>query len=256
MYKSRKKTNITNLFPLSLFLLLGMSFTQSCTPCAIQRGEKGNHVKYEIKKGACFGSCPVYKMYVFADGDAFLYAANNVEDEGMFYRPLTEEEYKMLCGHFKKAHWSKLRDSYGADVLDLPDIYLTLHDKKSSKTVLAKDGIPDALIAVSNAFEQLRNSGHWKKVFVDPVREHFDTRYLVINIDRDATLDLLEKKYAEFGLKRSDKIAPKLSYWEMQFDASKIDPELMFFILRKDPLVKEVSFIRTNVREPKARPKS
>ncbi len=253
--KPQSKFTIAPVFSLAL-TLFSLGFLQSCNPCAIQKGPKGNHVQYEIKKTGCFGSCPVYNMYVFADGDAFLYAKNFVDDPGMFTRKLTESEYKKLCKAFKNSHFSKLEDSYGSNVADLPSIYITMHYSKGSKTILAKDGVPQSLITISSIFEKFRTSGGWKKIFVDPAKERFDTRYLVVNVAKEADLDLIEQNYTKYNLKRTDRLAPKLMYWEMQFAKDSIDPELMFFLLRKDPLVREVTFIRANGREPKAGGKS
>ncbi len=255
MRNSRLNTNIKSIFLLSSLISLAGLF-YSCSPCAIQKGPKGNWLKYEIKKGPCFGSCPVYNLYVFADGEALLYAQNFVDDPGIFTRELSKEEYTLLCGAYKNAHWSKLKERYESNIVDLPSSQLTLYDKKGDKkTVHAQDNIPEPVIAVTNAFEKIRkDGGKWKKIFINPTTEHFDTRWLVLNLNGEDDLNTLEAKYKKYGLKRGERITPKLNYWEVTYDYTKVPGELMFYLLRKDPIVKEVAYIRANVREPKARP--
>ncbi|MCE3075738.1 DUF6438 domain-containing protein [Chryseobacterium gwangjuense] len=158
------------LFGLLTALLLFSCSTQKNT-------SKYSTVEYEA--GACFGSCPIFKITINPDRTAVLEAEHfnfskefskaefSKPREGTFKGTIKEEDYKKLTALLDGLAVQNLNEKYGErNVTDLPTSYLRVNftDGKSKNIEdYGKKGT-EKLAEVYHFFEDLRHNQQWTKV--------------------------------------------------------------------------------------------
>lgn len=124
--------------------------------------------------GACFGTCPVYRITVNADHDhtavfeakRFNFSDDFQENEGTFTTAIDDEHYNELIALLIKANPKKMQDNYGNKrITDLPTSYLTLHysdDTVKKIRDYGKAGTQE-LAAIYQFFDELRTNQKWTR---------------------------------------------------------------------------------------------
>ncbi|KIC64823.1 DUF6438 domain-containing protein [Chryseobacterium taiwanense] len=147
----------------------------SCT--AQKNTSKYSTIEYEA--GACFGSCPIFKITINPDRTAVLEAEHfnfskefskaefSKPREGTFKATIKEEDYKKLTVLLDNLDVKNLDDKYGnRNVTDMATSYLRVNFADgASKQVedYGKKGT-EKLIEVYKFFEDLRHNQQWTKV--------------------------------------------------------------------------------------------
>jgi len=133
----------------------------------------------EYEAGACFGSCPIYKMTINPDRTAVLEAEHfnfskgfskgefDKEREGTFKTTIKEADYNKLTALLDDLNIKNLNNKYGErNVTDLPTSYLRIKfTDGTSKTVedYGKNGT-EKLVTVYQFFEDLKHNQQWQKI--------------------------------------------------------------------------------------------
>ncbi len=158
------------LFSVLAALLLFSCSTQKNTP-------KYSTIEYEA--GACFGSCPIFKITINPDRTAVFEAEHfnfskgfskgefDKPREGTFKGTIKEADYNKLVALLDGLNVKTLHDKYGErNITDLPTSYLRVNfSDNTSKTVedYGKKGT-EKLVEVYKFFEDLRQNQQWTKV--------------------------------------------------------------------------------------------
>lgn len=158
------------LFGLLTALLLFSCSTQKNT-------SKYSTIEYEA--GACFGSCPIFKITINPDRTAVLEAEHfnfskefskaefSKPREGTFKGTIKEEDYKKLTALLDGLAVQNLNEKYGErNITDLPTSYLRVNftDGKSKNIEdYGKKGT-EKLAEIYQFFEGLRHNQQWTKV--------------------------------------------------------------------------------------------
>ncbi|MCD1118123.1 DUF6438 domain-containing protein [Chryseobacterium turcicum] len=157
---------------LSFFSIL---FLFSCT--SQKMSSKYSTIEYEA--GACFGSCPIFKMTINPDRTAVLEAEHfnfskefskgefDKPREGTFKTTIKESDYKKLTLLLDGLDLKNLNEKYGTrNITDLPTSYLRVKfEDGSSKNIedYGKRG-SEKLSTVYKFFEDLKHNQQWEKV--------------------------------------------------------------------------------------------
>jgi hypothetical protein len=126
-----------------------------------------------LERGACFGTCPVYKLSIFADGRVEYEGKEFVKREGKATGRITPAALKELLREFEKIDYLKLDDSYEVGSKNCPEGWT---DDSSAITSLDREGkkktirhyhgcrglaILDQLTALENKIDQVVNTKRW-----------------------------------------------------------------------------------------------
>ncbi|MCX8534309.1 DUF6438 domain-containing protein [Chryseobacterium luquanense] len=157
---------------LSLFAIVALF---SCQSQKMQ--SKYSTIEYEA--GACFGSCPIFKMTINPDRTAVLEAEHfnfsqgfskgefDKPREGTFKTTIKEEDYKKLTALLDGLNVKTLNEKYGTrNITDLPTSYLRIKfSDGTDKNVedYGKRGT-EKLTAAYKFFEDLKHNQKWEKV--------------------------------------------------------------------------------------------
>ena len=88
-----------------------------------------------LRRGACFGTCPIYQVTLNADGTATWDGEQFVDRIGHYEGQVDITDYGRLAEFIKRADFFDWEPEYLADVTDLPDYILTVVADGKTKTV-------------------------------------------------------------------------------------------------------------------------
>ncbi len=207
---------------------------------------------YELKRGSCFGKCPVFELKVRKDGYALLNATLFNPENGKFEKYLLKAEMKQLVTLFKKADLQSLPDENPTLVADLPMTRLTDNSKGMKKSVKANEKMPEAFENAVIRMEAIVKSNGWKLIekYEDtkPVKEP-DTRNqvtifdeIIIEPNQGVRLPIWFKDMEAYGVTLIKKIANEQNLWLITYDTKIIEPTLMLNLLKNDKSIKFAEF--------------
>ncbi|MDY0931615.1 DUF6438 domain-containing protein [Chryseobacterium sp. CFBP8996] len=158
-----------------LFSLFSIIILFSCT--SQKMSSKYSTIEYEA--GACFGSCPIFKITINPDRTAVLEAEHfnfskefskgefDKPREGTFKTTIKEKDYKKLTALIDDLNVKNLSEKYGTrNITDLPTSYLRIKfEDESSKNIedYGKRG-SEKLSILYKFFEDLKHNQQWEKV--------------------------------------------------------------------------------------------
>lgn len=146
--------------------------------CTSQKTNPYSEIQYEA--GACFGSCPMFKLTINPDRTAIIEAEHftfeerdftkddfSSEREGTFKATIKKEDYDTLISMLNEINVKSLNPKYGSrNITDLPTSYLRVKfSDKTSKIIedYGKKGTEN-LAELWEFFEDLRFNQTWTKV--------------------------------------------------------------------------------------------
>ena len=112
-----------------------------------------------LERTVCNGSCPVYRLAVYADGSVEYYGEFHVKLQGPHTAKLSPEKLSALTAAFEKADYFHLADSYehyGATCM--PTVITSYGDDKRSKTITHYHGdftAPEALTRLEDEIDRI-----------------------------------------------------------------------------------------------------
>lgn len=117
-----------NHFLMHTLVVWGMIVMSACSPRQTVGSRDAYHSESVITltKGPCLGTCPVFTLQVFRDGQVMF--------RPRFYTAVADTSYscwdmKALIPAFRAAPWDTLQESYAEPVADIPSTTLTYNGK-------------------------------------------------------------------------------------------------------------------------------
>ena len=118
-----------------------------------------------LERTACYGTCPIYKVTVYRDGDIEWAGEKFVKVVGAAQGHATGEQLDKLRAAFARADYASLRDKYEAyDVTDNPSAVTSFSDGGRVKTVSHYYGdmhAPAALGTLETAIDEILQTTRW-----------------------------------------------------------------------------------------------
>ena len=126
-----------------------------------------------LERGACFGSCPVYKLSIFADGRVEFEGKEFVKRKGKARGQITKAALQSLVREFEKINYMKLDNEYVSEGpncpeywTDLPAAVTSLDWKGKKKRIRHYHGcrglaVLDQLTALEDKIDQVVNTKRW-----------------------------------------------------------------------------------------------
>jgi len=130
----------------------------------------GEITQISLQKTACFGTCPVYKVTIHADGAVIFHGERFVASIGEFESSVNAGQFEILVDAIKQINFWDLDEAYrfklGPDnsrttVSDLPSRIITVDRESMTKSVLNYFGGPDELEALESLIDEIAAVSHW-----------------------------------------------------------------------------------------------
>jgi len=115
-----------------------------------------------MTKGACMGTCPVYDISIYANGQVLLNAKQFLPIEGNYEAKLPNQDLKALLNAFEQSNFSSFEKSYTSNMTDLPTTKLTYRVSDEPYTVIDYDGAPKDLKDLEQRVHELIEKLDWK----------------------------------------------------------------------------------------------
>ncbi|MCH2229576.1 MAG: DUF6438 domain-containing protein [Crocinitomicaceae bacterium] len=117
-----------------------------------------------MKRGYCYGTCPVFELKIYNNGTVTLHAIANLELEGLFSAKLSKEEMAAFAQKAKDIKYMDMEDVYdNAGISDLPSTTTSIVLNGVKKQVVKRYGYPIELKAFEKLFDALIESENWVK---------------------------------------------------------------------------------------------
>ena len=128
-----------------------------------------------LQRTVCYGTCPEYKLTIFADGRVLYEGTSYVKKEGKAWGRITRRQLEKLILEFNKINYFSLADSYtpGTKVCpqsmtDMPAATTSLTRNGKSKTIVHYHGcrglsVMDQLTQLENKIDAAVNVNKWVK---------------------------------------------------------------------------------------------
>lgn len=98
-----------------------------------------------FEQTACFGTCPVHKLTIFSSGQGNYHGDRNVEHMGDFMSDISVSQIQEIIAKADSLNFFDLKDSYAANMTDLPTTIIYINDGEQKKKVVAYGNYPDNL---------------------------------------------------------------------------------------------------------------
>lgn len=140
-----------------------------------------------LERRACFGTCPVYTIQIYADGTVVYEGINHVEITGIEGSMLDPETVTQMVAAFEDAGYFDWEDEYTQmTISDLPTTITSVTSNGQTKRIVRYDGddsAPIALPYLENWVDIMVNSQQWTGKL--PVAPAF-LGQVVITLEREA----------------------------------------------------------------------
>jgi hypothetical protein len=152
--------------------VLGALAFSACAPVETPAAE--GPVMITLTRSMCYGFCPAYRVTISSDGEVTYVGERFVHAVGERRGTIPRADVERLLRRFDEARFDQLRDSYRAEVTDLPTTTITLERNGRSKTVVdyggLSAGMPRAVRDLQDEIDRVANTGQWVLRNGEPVR--------------------------------------------------------------------------------------
>jgi hypothetical protein len=128
-----------------------------------------------LRRGPCFGSCPMYEVTLRADGTATWDGERFVDRLGHYEGQVDANDYERLARFIQRAGFFGWKLEYLGDVTDLPDYVLTVVAGNKTKTV-RQNGVdePPDFWVIAALVDHLAEAVDWAATTTQPEGSCYD----------------------------------------------------------------------------------
>jgi len=239
---------------ISLGILLFFFACKSTKEIVEEAKAEEDRVFITLKKGPCFGNCPVYTLSVYNSGLAEFHGKSHTPNLGKFKKQISQEELDDLVLSCEDADILSMQERYPSQIADLPLITIKYVTDDTTKTVRGKEDRPMKLMALEKKLSEIVESDGWILVEAadldnagisppEDQREELEKTEVIIQPADGVKLPIwLQKNKERYGIRLLDRISAEKNYWLITWNQAKGDPDEFMNALQRDPEIKMAQF--------------
>lgn len=120
-----------------------------------------------IHRGACYGSCPTYKMTIYSDRSVEYEGIRAVELIGKYTSTISQKEYDQFIETAEFIEYMNLEDVYDGPITDIPGTRTSIVIEGVRKEVYRRYQYPKRILKFEELFDNVMKSTKWEKVVED-----------------------------------------------------------------------------------------
>ena len=120
-----------------------------------------------IHRGACYGSCPTYKMTIYSDRSVEYEGIRAVELIGKYTSTISQKEYDQFIETAEFIEYMNLEDVYDSPITDIPGTRTSIVIEGVRKEVYRRYQYPKRILKFEELFDNVMKSAKWEKVVED-----------------------------------------------------------------------------------------
>ncbi len=123
---------------------------------------EGDSLFASIKRGFCYGTCPVFEIKIYNSGYTTLEGTRNIDLIGNYSTTITADQMRALLEKAMTIGYMDMEDSYDNSMItDLPESTTSIVVNGKRKQVLKRHGFPKSLTEFEKMFDELLVSEEW-----------------------------------------------------------------------------------------------
>jgi len=205
--------------------------------------EKGDSIVV-YSRGACFGTCPVYTLDIFENGYADYSGRNHTEKMGLWRRKLSKAEMNRIKNAVSKSDFLSLKNEYKSMIADLPKTVFTFITKDTTKTISAKETMPDELKNLGTILYDIAEAGEWTTISKDAkeIKPEIVFNEILVQFRKGTHLPSWFKTMKDDGFRLITRIDDEKNIWVIGFDKDKYRGDDAIARLKEDDAVISAEF--------------
>lgn len=233
-----------------MYKVVFISLILACIGCDSKKAMVTEDFKIAMKKGGCFGSCPVYTISIDQNGLATFNGERFTEKFGVHTLQLDQREFGDIANAFAKADLGQYKDFYESPIPDMPTITIDYDNNGVAKSIRGKNERPEPVIALQNMLEDLANREDWTSM--EPAEEIVEEaeeeevavveNEFIIKFKNGTWLSKWVKSYNDFGLRVDKPLSDDKMTWLIRYDKSKMESDDFYQKLSSDQYVESVEY--------------
>lgn len=124
---------------------------------------QADSIFFTMERTPCFGTCPAYKLTIFADGSALYEGRRFAPREGRYVGKVDPATMEALYEMATTRGFFGMEDIYDSNITDLPSVIIRVHAHGQDKQVRARHGAPQAFKTFSQEAEQYLADVEWTR---------------------------------------------------------------------------------------------
>lgn len=229
------------LFTSFLSLLVLPSCKQNS---AVQESDqKPREIVFQLTKGACYGQCPVFDLYVFNTGKAMYHGKKFIDPEGAFEGKIDKALMKEIM--IETAKILKPLPSDSVFATDLPMIKLGYRNEKKFCVWEGQGHLPKSVMTLDSLAHEVISSTAWEPVETSELlllKKTLLPGEILLQLKEGFSIEQLETQYLAYQVTRVRRVTPNRNYWLITFDHRAIEPQVMLKYIKEDPMVVDAQF--------------
>ena len=227
------------------FLLLAFS----CKSNKQLKNMNKDEIRFSMKKSACFGKCPIYKLTIRQNGYATFEGVANTDKLGIYGKQISKDQFKLLEKQFEDSNFESFPVKFQSQIADLPANTIGYHNGQVYKEISGKEERPEQVMQLQFLLEKIADSGNWTLLQSQKEIDH-SKKPEIVNIYGEVIIEpipgMLISKWIEsmdkYGVRLMKKIAPTLNLYLITYDADSISAEEFLKALKRDENIKSAEF--------------
>jgi hypothetical protein len=133
----------------------------SVTP-AEEQAVAQDSLLYEYKRGACFGTCPIFNLKIYKSGYATYEGRNHVQMIGTYHSTMNAATLLKLAQVVDEIKYFSLKDEYDFEgIQDIPAVHSTVVRDGVKKSIKNRYQGPSELKMLYAAFDEAVANSKW-----------------------------------------------------------------------------------------------
>ena len=230
------------LFAYLSLLLFVVGTSCKTGPGIISQPDKRIEKLISFRKSPCFGKCQVYRLSLYTDGMVILEGKENLDKTGVHFCQLNKETKEKFYKEINTLNWKSYKNSYFRNIPDLPSTELIYYGATDSiiKSITSNTLLPKEIETIQSELANLIKSEKWTQILKkeDLTNPNLILSEIQVDMDSSLTKDMLEEKFAAYGLKSKKRISEYMNFFLFNYDTKMIESYEMLILLRKVPGVR------------------
>jgi hypothetical protein len=243
------KTEIHMKVYISFFAFTISILAFSCKSNKSMKNIDKDEVKFSLKKSACFGKCPTYKLTINHGGYATFEGVANIDKLGIYGKQISKDQFKLLKKAFENSNFETYPTKFQSQIADLPTNTIGFHNGKSFKEISGKEERPEQVMQLQFLLEKVADSGNWTLLQSQKEVDH-SRKPEVVNIYSEVIIEPVPgtlirgwlESMDKYGVRLIKKIAPTLNLYLITYDDATISAEEFLKVLKRDDSIKSAEF--------------
>ena len=232
---------------LVVFCISILSLFSSCGTSLETVGLSELRKDIEMRKGPCYGRCPVYTLRIYENGIVTYTGERYTDRLGVYIKKLSQEEYFAILDSFQRINLWQYDDVYKGEIPDAQTVSITYFEEGDIKSITGKDGRPLEIQDLESLLSTIAdNRRDWvlKQKPPSKLPDYVIQEEIIVQLPEAEEFNVNKwvRKYRKHRMVLKKQIRPESPYYLVTYDKDTITPKELLDKIRRDASVRSAEF--------------